>query len=67
MSRRGSRTEGRATDQDRPAAEYVTDPAPPDAPVVTCRCGCRYRDYDGSKRAHHTVHGHWPSEAQDGG
>lgn len=65
MSRRGSRAEGRQPADTRPAAEYVTDPAPPDAPVITCRCGCRYRDYDGSRRGHHTVLGHWPAPATE--
>ena len=56
-----SRDHGRAHTEDRPAADYQTGPSPPaDAPVLKCACGAVYRDYDASREAHKTVHGHRP-------
>lgn len=59
MTRRGSRTEGRQP-AGRPAAAYITDPIPPDSPVMVCACGASYRDHPDSHTAHHAVYGHRP-------
>lgn len=63
MTRRGSRTEGRAPTGDRPAGDRVTRGIYPDAPVLTCgTCLAIYRDFAESRQAHKTVFGHWPTE-----
>lgn len=60
MTRRGSRTEGRTPELGRPAAAYTTNAPPPDAPILTCACGGKYRAYPESEAAHRTVFGHNP-------
>lgn len=61
MSRRGSRTEGRTIDGERPAASYATAAQPLSGlPALRCACGAMYRDYPDSHAAHLVVHGHRP-------
>lgn len=57
---RGSRTEGRQPQADRPPADYATGPAPPAAQLLPCACGAVYSDRPDGHTAHKAVFGHRP-------